>query len=126
MHDYNLIFKDFIEGIQDESKKNKLITIFEFIVTKFPKLTPRFAWNQPMFTDHGTFIIAFSVAKNHISVAPEAKAIQKFKEQIEKSQYECSSMIFRIKFTQEIDFLLLEKIIEFNIIDKAEHSKFWR
>lgn len=79
-----------------------------------------------MFTDHGTFIIAFSVAKNHISVAPEAKAIQKFKEQIEKSQYECSSMIFRIKFTQEIDFLLLEKIIEFNIIDKAEHSKFWR
>lgn len=126
MHDYNLIFKDFIEGIQDESKKNKLITIFEFIVNKFPNLTPRFAWNQPMFTDHGTFIIAFSVAKNHISVAPEAKAIQKFKEQIEKSQYECSSMIFRIKFTQEIDFLLLEKIIEFNIIDKAEHSKFWR
>jgi uncharacterized protein YdhG (YjbR/CyaY superfamily) len=126
MHDYNLIFKDFIEGIQDESKKNKLITIFEFIVNKFSNLTPRFAWNQPMFTDHGTFIIAFSVAKNHISVAPEAKAIQKFKEQIEKSQYECSSMIFRIKFTQEIDFLLLEKIIEFNIIDKAEHSKFWR
>lgn len=126
MHDYNLIFKDFIEGIQDESKKNKLITIFEFIVNKFPNLAPRFAWNKPMFTDHGTFIIAFSVAKNHISVAPEAKAIQKFKEQIEKSQYECSSMIFRIKFTQEIDFLLLEKIIEFNIIDKAEHSKFWR
>jgi uncharacterized protein YdhG (YjbR/CyaY superfamily) len=126
MSDYNLIFKDFIEGIHDESNKNKLITIFEFIKNKFPNLTPRFAWNQPMFTDHGTFIIAFSVAKNHISVAPEAKAIQEFKKDIEKSQYECSSMIFRIKFAQETDLMLLERIIKFNIIDKAEHSKFWR
>ena len=38
-----------------------------------------------MFTDHGTFIIAFSVTKNHISVAPEAKAIQGFKENIQNS-----------------------------------------
>lgn len=28
MNDYNLIFKDYIEGIHDESIKNKLITIF--------------------------------------------------------------------------------------------------
>ena len=54
-----------------------------------------------MFTDHGTFIIAFSVTKNHISIAPEAKVIQEFKENIQKSQYQCSSMIFRIKFTQD-------------------------
>jgi uncharacterized protein YdhG (YjbR/CyaY superfamily) len=32
-------------------------------------------WNQPMFSDHGTFIIGFSIAKEHIAVAPEAVVI---------------------------------------------------
>ncbi|MCQ4950818.1 hypothetical protein NE646_14380, partial [Bittarella massiliensis] len=42
----------------------------------FPDLTPKIAWNQPMFTDHGTFIIGFSAAKAHLAVAPERAGIQ--------------------------------------------------
>ena len=39
---------------------------------KFPQLKEENKWNQPMFNDHGTFIIGFSIAKGHIAVAPEA------------------------------------------------------
>ena len=31
-----------------------------------------------MFTDHGTFIIGFSIAKHHLAVAPERVVIQHF------------------------------------------------
>ncbi|HEM3655410.1 TPA: hypothetical protein U1C87_001535 [Streptococcus suis] len=52
--------------------KFKLEPIFEQIQKEFPNLTVELKWNQPMFIMNGTFIIGFSVAKNHISIAPEA------------------------------------------------------
>lgn len=36
---------------------------FAKITETYPQLDTTVKWNQPMFTDHGTFIIAFSFAK---------------------------------------------------------------
>lgn len=43
---------------------------------------PKIASNQPVFTDHGTFIICFSVARNHLAVAPERAGINYFSDEI--------------------------------------------
>jgi len=38
-----------------------------------------------MFSDYGTFIIAFSVSKEHIAVAPEAAVIGVFEKEIKEA-----------------------------------------
>ena len=63
----------------------------------FPTLTPKIAWNQPMFTDHGTFIIGFSAAKQHFSVSPEVQGMTAFCDVITKSGYSQTSNLFRIQ-----------------------------
>ena len=35
-------------------------------------------------------------------------------------------MTYKIKYSDEVDYSLLKEIIEFNIKDKKEHTKFWR
>jgi len=125
-NNYKEVFADFINKIKEEEKRDKLESIFEYIEKEFPNLEKRIAWNQPMYTDHGTFIIAFSFAKNHISVAPEAKGIEVFRDEITNIGYDCSVMLFRLPFNKKIDYTLLGRIIKFNIEDKKELTSFWR
>ena len=87
---------------------------------------PRIAWNQPVFTDHGTYIIGFSVAKHHMAVAPERVAIVHFSDEIVESGYDHSKELVRIPWEMPVDFSLIKKIIEYNIMDKADTSTFWR
>jgi len=97
-----------------------------WVLKRFPQLVPRIAWNQPMFTDHGTFIIGFSVAKHHLAVSPEKAGIDHFSDEIRQAGYEHSKMLMRLPWDRPVDFSLLEKMIEFNIADKAGSKLFWR
>ena len=104
-------FQKFLDEIENLDHRSKMEKILRHIAEKFPGLKREIKWNQPMFTDHGTFIIAFSVAKNHLAVAPELEALNHFDERIKQAGYQRSKMLFRIKWTDEIDFNLLDKII---------------
>lgn len=117
---------DVLEKIDSEANRDKLKKVFDWIIQTFPNLEYKFGWNQPMFINEGTFIIAFSVAKKHFSIAPEKVAIDKFKKEFIEAGYETTDFIFRIKWDDEVDFDLLKKLIEFNITDKQGHPKFWR
>ncbi|HZK00114.1 MAG TPA: iron chaperone [Tissierellaceae bacterium] len=119
-------FKDYLMSIDNIEYRQRLEEIFIWILDKFPSLETRIAWNQPMFTDHGTFIIGFSISKKHMAVSPETATIEYFADDITKSGYDYSKMIIRIPWTSPVDFELLGKMIEFNIIDKADYTKFWR
>ena len=120
------IFKDYLARIENPEHRARVKEILEWITVKFPQLVPRIAWNQPMFTDHGTFIIGFSTAKHHLAVAPENEATSHFSDEIHQSGYDHTQELVRIKWNLPMDFSLLEKIIEFNIKDKAECPTFWR
>lgn len=120
------VFEDFLANIEDESHRARMIEIIDWVQQTFPELQKRFAWKQPMFTDHGTFIIGFSVATKHISVAPEGKSMDLFVTKIEKAGYTHGAKMFRIKFDQDINYDLLKEIIEFNIEDKKDCETFWR
>ncbi|MFY9944416.1 MULTISPECIES: iron chaperone [unclassified Exiguobacterium] len=119
-------FDDFLATIDDLEHRAKLDDIFVWVRETFPHLEERIAWNQPMFTDHGTFIIAFSVAKAHFAVAPEAVPLEVFQMQIREAGYTQTKQLFRIKWSQTVDYDLLRDIIAFNIEDKAGHTSFWR
>ncbi|CAM4523271.1 MULTISPECIES: iron chaperone [Paenibacillus] len=119
-------FAEFIARIDNPEHQARTEEVLNWVTEKFPNLKQKIAWNQPMFTDHDTFIIGFSVSKQHLAVAPEKAGINRFSEEITQAGYDHTKELVRMKWKQEIDFSLLERMIEFNIADKAECSTFWR
>lgn len=120
------VFSDYLAHIDDPEHRERMEEVLNWVTKKFPDLAPRIAWNQPMFTDHGTFIIGFSVAKHHFAMSPEMAGISYFSDEIKKAGYEHTKMLIRFPWDRPVDFSLLEKIIAFNIQDKADCSTFWR
>lgn len=100
--------------------------VFSWIAKEFPDLMPVIKWNQPMYTDHDTYIIGFSVAKHHMALSPERAGIIHFSDEIVQAGYDHTKELVRIKWDQPVDTSLLEKMIAFNMIDKADCSTFWR
>lgn len=119
-------FQEFLDSIGDTNKKERMESIFKYINKNFPQLKEEIKWNQPMFTLNGTFVIAFSIAKPHIAVAPETVAIIRFEKEIEKAGYSHTKGLFRIKWTDKVDFELIRRIVSFNIEDKKDMKTFWR
>ena len=120
------VFAEYLARIDDAGQRARVEEILGWVAKRFPDLVPRIAWNQPMFTDHGTFIIGFSVAKKHLAVAPERAGIDRFSDEIVQAGYSHSKELVRIPWDKPVDYALLEKIIEFNIADKADCKTFWR
>lgn len=119
-------FEKYLSTIKNEEHRSRIREVLEWINNRFPDMQPKIAWNQPMFADHGTFIIGFSASKQHFSVAPEQKGIEMFSSEIKKSGYSYSSNIFRIRWDEPVNYSLLEQIIRYNRTDKADCSSFWR
>lgn len=86
----------FLSNFKNPILKFKLEPIFEQIQKEIPNLTVELKWNQPMFIINGTFIIGFSVAKNHISIAPEAVTMAIFTNDIKAANYEATNNLFKI------------------------------
>ena len=119
-------FLEYLMNIANPQHRVRMEEVLDWVIKEFPNLTPKIAWNQPMFTDHDTFIIGFSVAKLHMAVAPEKAGINHFSDEIVQAGYDHTKGLVRIRWDVPVDFSLLKKMIEFNILDKAECSTFWR
>jgi uncharacterized protein YdhG (YjbR/CyaY superfamily) len=120
------VFAEYLASISNSQHRARMEEVLSWVINKFPNLIPKIAWNQPMFTDHGTYIIGFSVAKQHLAFAPERAVINHFSDEITQAGYDYSKELVRIPWDSIVDLSLLEKIIMFNILDKAECSTFWR
>ena len=118
--------EEYLAAVDNPEHRQRIEEILDWIASEFPDLELQVKWNQPMFTHHGTFIIGFSKAKAHISVAPEKAGMKQFAEEIAESSYNATSEIFRIKWDQPVNYKLLKEMIEFNIKDKADCQTFWR
>ncbi len=119
-------FSEFLAGIENPQHRARMEEVLSWVMEKFPTLVPVVKWNQPMFTDHDTYIIGFSVSKQHMAVAPERAGMIKFADEITQAGYDHTKEIIRLKWKEPIDFSLLEKMIAFNIMDKAACTTFWR
>ncbi|MCD8509369.1 MAG: iron chaperone [Bacillus sp. (in: Bacteria)] len=117
---------DFLKTIDNDDHRDRTKEVLTWVQQTFPHLEPTIKWKQPMFTDHGTYIIGFSVAKHHLAVAPERVTINQFTNDIVEAGYEHTNELVRFKWDRPTNFSLLQKMIEFNIEDKADCSTFWR
>ena len=120
------VFSKYLSKIENEAQRARMREVLSGVGKIFPTLTPKLAWNQPMFTDHGTFIIGFSAAKGHLAVSPEPQGMAVFSDDIAKSGYSRTGNLFRIAWDEPVDFSLLERIIRYNLEDKKNCTTFWR
>lgn len=119
-------FQVFLDSISEPDKRARMEGILRSIKEKFPLLEEEIKWNQPMFSEHGTFIMGFSVAKGHIAVAPEGVTIRHFEQEIGEAGYSFTQELFRIKWTDQVDLDLLHKMVAYNIETKKDVTTFWR
>ncbi len=120
------VFSKYLAGIDNPDHRHRMEEILSWVASTFPNLKPELKWNTPMFSDHDTFIIGFSTAKQHLSVSPEEVGIAHFADDIAKAGYSATKGLFRIPWNKPVNYELLEKMIEFNIQDKADCTTFWR
>lgn len=119
-------FEAYIAKIDNPEHRARTEEVLRWVAETFPALTPKLAWNQPMFTERDTFIIGFSVSKKHLAVAPERAGIRHCEEDIAKAGYDYTKELVRIPWDRPVPFPLLEKMIAFNRMDKAGCTTFWR
>ncbi len=119
---------DFLETIDKETHREKLKNVIQTILENYPELTMEIKWNQPMllYKNNGTFILGFSKAKPHFAIAPEKYTLDTFADDIKAAGYQMTKMFLKIKWTDEVNYDLLYRIIDFNIKDKKDSSSFWR
>ncbi|MBC1811907.1 iron chaperone [Listeria booriae] len=120
------VFEEFIGNIENPEHQARMAEVLAWVETEYPDLGQRVAWNQPMFTDHGTFIIGFSVSKKHIAIAPEGEGMVRLADAIAASGYPTTKMLIQMPWDKPVDYTLIKTIIDFNIADKAECTTFWR
>lgn len=120
------VFAEYIAGIGDLVNRERTEEVLNWVQTNYPNLEKEVKWNQPMYTDHGTYIIGFSVSKKHLAVAPESVGITHVEEDIKRAGYDYTKEIIRIPWDKPVDYELLAKMIEFNIWDKKNTKTFWR
>lgn len=118
-------FSEYLDTIKVPDHKNKLENIFNFVDENFPNLEKRIAWNTPHYTNNGTFIIGFSAFKNHFSISPEVKTNELFKDKIKNAGYGRTIGLFKILWTDDVDYNLLKEIIQYNINDKIDCKTYW-
>ncbi|MFD0896178.1 iron chaperone [Loigolactobacillus binensis] len=119
------IFSAYLAKIPSQ-QQDRTATVLDWVSTTYPQLVPRIAWNQPMFTAHGTFIIGFSNAQKHLAIAPEAAAIEHFSAAIVAAGYTHTKQLIRLPWSHDVNYQLLQQIIDFNLATKEATTTFWR
>ncbi|WP_240333987.1 iron chaperone [Rothia sp. ZJ932] len=119
-------FAPILGRISDDEYRARAAEVLLWVHETFPELGVQIAWNQPMFTHHGTYIIGFSYASKHLSVAPEQAGINHISQELDKQGISYTPNLFRLPWTQEPPYELICRVIAFNIEDKAEITSFWR
>ncbi len=119
-------FNGFLHSIAQPAARARAAEVLAWVGETYPALQGQIKWNQPMFTDHGTFILGFSAAREHLAIAPESVALERFRAEINAAGYSAGRQLFRIRWEQPVDYGLLRRIIDFNLLDKSACETFWR
>ena len=103
-----------------------MVDVLDWVSCKFPELELRIAWNQPMFTHHGTYIIGFSAASTHMAMAPERATMIRFQPAMRERCTNFDKTFARQPWHKPFDYELLDTFIQHQLAEKQDISSFWR
>ena len=81
-----------------------MVEVLEWVSHNFPELELRIAWNQPMFTHHGTYIIGLSAASKHMAMAPERATMIRFEQVMREHGTDFGTMLARQPWDKPFDY----------------------
>ncbi|AZA12625.1 iron chaperone [Corynebacterium choanae] len=116
---------DYLATLTDQQRP-VVEAMLEWVGNQYPMLELRIAWNQPMFTDHGTFIIGFSAAKGHLAIAPEEHTVAHFAAELDRRGVRHTKMLIRQPWDEPLDTALVGELIDYQRETKRDVTSFWR
>lgn len=103
-----------------------MVDVLVWVGLTYPELELRIAWNQPMFTHHGTYIIGFSASSKHMAMAPERTTMIRFEPVMRERGTDFGKMFARQPWDKHFDYELLDAFIQHQLAEKQDVASFWR
>jgi len=69
---------EFLSTIPSADNRERMVDVVVWVGLTYSEPELCIAWNQPMFTHHGTYIIGFSTAPKHMAMTPERATMIRF------------------------------------------------
>ena len=104
----------------------RMVEVLDWVAQHYPELELRIAWNQPMFTHHGTYIVGFSAASKHMAMAPERATMIHFEPVMRERGTSFGKMFARQPWNKPFDYELLDAFIQHQLEEKQDITSFWR
>ena len=117
---------EYLETIPDDDNRARMVDVLVWVGLTYPELELRIAWNQPMFTHHGTYIIGFSAASKHMAMAPERATMIRFEPVMRERGTDFGKMFARQPCNKPFDYELLDAFIQHQLAEKQDITSFWR
>ena len=117
---------EYLATIPNDDNRARMVDVLNWVSHNFPELELRIAWNQPMFTHHGTYIIGFSAASKHMAIAPERATMIRFEPVMRERGTDFGTMLARQPWNKPIDYELLDAFIQHQLEEKQDITSFWR
>ena len=117
---------EYLATIPDDDNRERMVDVLVWVGLTYPELKLRIAWNQPMFTHHGTYIIGFSAASKHMAIAPERATMIRFEPVMRERGTDFGKMFARQPWNKPFDYELLDAFIQHQLTEKQDITSFWR
>ena len=117
---------EYLATIPDDDNRERMVDVLVWVGLTYPELEMRIAWNQPMFTHHGTYIIGFSAASKHMTMAPERATMIRFEQVMRERGTDFGTMLARQRWTKPFGYELLDAFIRHQLSDKRHVTSFRR
>ena len=115
---------EFLATIPDDDNRARMVDVLVWVGLTYPELELRIAWNQPMFTHHGTYIIGFSAASKHMAMAPERATMIPFEQVMRERGTDFGTMLARQPWDKPFDYELLDAFIQHQLAEKQDITSF--
>lgn len=117
---------EYLATISNGDNRARMVDVLDWVSHNFPELDLRIAWNQPIFTHHGTYIIGFSAASKHMAVAPERATMIRFEPVMRERGTDFGKKVAHQPWDKPIDYELLDAFIQYQLAEKQDVTSFWR
>ena len=116
------IFDAYLLRIADPEARQRFSELLYWIGRSFAQLEPDYVHRQPSFRGRSETILTLSAVHGAISIAPDPRAYQHFRDEIEAEGYRTMARFFRIEAEQAIAHPLLLRLIEWTLEDQAQRQ----
>ncbi len=117
---------EYLATIPNDDNRVRMVDVLVWVGLTYPELELRIAWNQPMFTHHGTYIVGFSAASKHMAMAPERATMIRFEPVMRERGTDFCTMFARQPWNKPFDYELLDAFIQLQLAEKQDITSFWR